>query len=149
MNKSFTLLFLVAIAMTFFSCQKTIDAPLGTTEQKSGLAVGNKFQCLLNLEVWKPEFNESNTNPYYIIYNETSGKLFIRANRISNDQEEGETNQTFAIQQIVKATGQFVADPEATYYRDNLNCGSYFLDSNNNTSELEVTELDLLGLFYL
>ena len=138
---------LVLVTALLVGCQEKVERTLYTADQHKGLVVGNKFHCLLNQEGWQAEFSNDNQNPFYLIYNESTGKLLIRANRISSGLETGETNQTFAIQQFVPFTGTYKADAEITYFRDNINCGSYLLDGENNTSVLEITKLDEVDNF--
>ena len=147
MKKSLVFLVLILVVSLFSGCQEKIERTLYKSEQQKGLIVGNKFHCLIDQEGWQAEFSDANQNPFYLIYNEDTGKLLIRANRITSGFETGDVNQTFAIQQFVPYIGAFEADAEISYFRDNVNCGSYFIDIENNTSVLEILKLDEVDNF--
>lgn len=138
--KSILTFCLLLSCLTFFSCSKEA-AELPPNADLSQLNTSYTFSVLLDFEVWNPAWDKPLNSPFYVNYNEESGLLLIRAFRQLDQKENGQINQSLAIQQTVFEKGKYEVDTKYTYFRDAEECGSFYIP-DNASSTLTISKLD-------
>ena len=140
--KAKSYLILLISCVTFISCNKELpELTLNENADATELNPNFTFSVLLDFEVWNPAWDKPLNSPFYVNYNEENGLLLIRAFRQIDQRENGEINQSLAIQQHVFETGQYEVDTKYTSFYDSEKCGRYSIP-DGATSSLHISKLD-------